>query len=167
MASNLSIKVLRVACNERMHESQQGPLMETPQRFRPHPQVVHQTVEEEAILIHMGTGSYYSLLGAASASWEMLTGGCSSAELAARLREVCSGCPAGLDQEVAAFLEELQRENLVVEGEGTGAFPTPSSIVYSPLTAQKFTDMQDLLLADPIHEVGEAGWPLLPPGVRA
>jgi hypothetical protein len=27
---------------------------------------------------------------------------------------------------------------------------------------QKFTDMQDLLLLDPIHEVDESGWPRVP-----
>jgi hypothetical protein len=140
--------------------------METALRFRPHPQVVHQTVEAEAILIQMETGSYYSLLGAASAAWGILVAGCSCAELAARLREICPECPPGLDQEVAAFLEELGNENLVVEGEGTGTFSAPTSEAYSPLTFQKFTDMQDLLLADPIHEVSEAGWPMLPPGVR-
>mgnify|MGYP001362434251 CR=1 FL=1 len=141
--------------------------METPHRFRPHPQVVHQTVEGEGILIHMETGTYFSLQGAASAAWGMLSGGCSAPELAERLRQVCTGCPPdGLEREAAAFLEELQQENLVVEGGGSGSPAVPASIPYTPLTFQKFTDMQDLLLADPIHEVGEAGWPMLPPGVR-
>jgi hypothetical protein len=27
----------------------------------------------------------------------------------------------------------------------------------------KFTDMQDLLLVDPVHDVGDAGWPHRPP----
>ena len=31
----------------------------------------------------------------------------------------------------------------------------------------KYTDMQDLLLADPIHEVDEQGWPVQPGDFRA
>lgn len=115
----------------------------------------------------METGSYYSLQGAASAAWGILAGGCSATELVARLREVCAGCPtSGLEQEAAAFLESLRMENLLVEGEVDGISAAPTRTAYGPLTFQKYTDMQDLLLADPIHEVAEAGWPVLPPGVK-
>jgi hypothetical protein len=31
--------------------------------------------------------------------------------------------------------------------------------VFGQPVLEKFTDMADLLLLDPIHEVGEAGWP--------
>jgi len=37
------------------------------------------------------------------------------------------------------------------DGQSVNAFEKPK--------LQKFTDMQDLLLLDPIHEVDEAGWP--------
>lgn len=136
-------------------------------RFCSHPSVVHQTIDGEAILIHMESGSYFSLQSAASVAWSILSDGCTAEELAARLRDVCTGCPAdGIDQEAADFIEALQSENLVVEGVGTGESTAPTPVPYAPLTFQKFTDMQDLLLADPIHEVSDAGWPMLPPGVK-
>jgi hypothetical protein len=34
---------------------------------------------------------------------------------------------------------------------------------FQPPTLRKYTDMQDLLLIDPIHEVDDLGWP----GVKA
>lgn len=139
-------------------------------RFCSHPSVVHQTIDGEAILIHMETGTYFSLQSAASVAWSVLAEGCSAKQLAARLREICTGCPStSLEQEVAEFIEELRREDLIIEGDvsGSSTAPTlPPSVEYGPLTFQKFTDMQDLLLADPIHEVSDAGWPMLPPGVK-
>lgn len=141
--------------------------MNTSTRLCSHPQVVHQTVDGEAILIHMENGSYFSLQAAASAAWSVLSEGCTATELAARLREVCTGCPAdGFEEQVEEFIEELRNENLIIEGAGTGETTALSQVPYAPLTFQKFTDMQDLLLADPIHEVSDAGWPLLPPGVK-
>ena len=41
--------------------------------------------------------------------------------------------------------------------------PPPPNAVRKPYTApavQKYDDLEDLLLLDPIHEVDEAGWPV-------
>lgn len=141
--------------------------MQSSPRFRPHPHVVHQIVEGEAILIQMDSGTYFSLRGAACSAWSILSGGCSAAELAAGLRQVCTGCPSdGIEQDAADFIMGLQQENLIVEGTGLDPDIVPVSAPYTTLQFEKFTDMQDLLLADPIHEVSEAGWPMLPPGVK-
>ena len=32
-------------------------------------------------------------------------------------------------------------------------------VPYVPPVLEKFTDMQDLILLDPVHEVSERGWP--------
>jgi len=142
--------------------------MQSTPRFRPHPHVVHQTVDGDAILIQMDSGTYFSLRGAACSAWSILSGGCSAAELAAGLRRVCTGCPsAGIEEEAADFIRALQQEDLIVEGAGPDSEVAPVSAPYTALQFEKFTDMQDLLLADPIHEVSEAGWPTLPPGVKS
>jgi len=31
---------------------------------------------------------------------------------------------------------------------------------FQPPTLNKYTDMRDMLLLDPIHDVGESGWPV-------
>ncbi|MBN8598227.1 MAG: PqqD family protein [Planctomycetes bacterium] len=141
--------------------------MQSGPQFCPHPHVVHQTVDGEAILIQMDSGVYFSLRGASCSAWSILSGTCSAAELAAGLRRACTGCPsAGLEHEAAEFIEALKKENLLVESSGPGSEVEPVPSAYAPLQFEKFTDMQDLLLADPIHEVSEAGWPVLPPGVK-
>ena len=43
------------------------------------------------------------------------------------------------------------------------ALPLPALAAKKPYTApavQKYDDLEDLLLLDPIHEVDEAGWPV-------
>jgi hypothetical protein len=35
-----------------------------------------------------------------------------------------------------------------------------SNVSYSAPSFEKFDDMADQLLLDPIHEIGEAGWPV-------
>jgi len=41
-----------------------------------------------------------------------------------------------------------------------GAPPLPAGTVFAPPVLEVYTDMQDLLLLDPIHDVDETvGWP--------
>ena len=65
--------------------------------------------------------------------------------------------------ELEAFMERLVNENLVARiseaaPSATATVPKGSIRFESP-TMEKYGDMQDLLLSDPIHEVDEAGWP--------
>ena len=67
-------------------------------------------------------------------------------------------------------LDDLLREGLVADA-GTGV-ETPGTLQLSenrqtrrPFempTLEKYTDMQDLVLIDPVHQVDEAGWPRRP-----
>jgi hypothetical protein len=71
---------------------------------------------------------------------------------------------------VEAFIETLRRESLIVPLEGepakSAAVPEQEASVsekrpdFIPPKLRKYTDMQDLLLLDPIHEVDEQGWPI-------
>jgi hypothetical protein len=75
--------------------------------------------------------------------------------------------------QVAAFVDELTREQLVVsagegsiarspgEPGGTGTAQVDPGPWSTP-TLTRFTDMQDLLVLDPVHEVDDRGWPHLP-----
>jgi hypothetical protein len=61
-----------------------------------------------------------------------------------------------------AFMDRLVQENLVmrVSGAPASSAALPKGEIRFELPAmEKYGDMQDLLLSDPIHEVDEAGWP--------
>ena len=71
-------------------------------------------------------------------------------------------------------MEELQREELIVPDQIQGSEPEKKAAMpvevdpeeerlgYVAPTLQKYSDMQDLLLIDPVHEVDETGWPNRP-----
>lgn len=138
------------------------------------PRVVHQTIEGETILIDFVDGSYYSLDGSASSIWELLCGGNSVEDMIASFVHDPKDEPDLIAGEIENFISELEKDSLIVPDslpeDGTkGAIPKPDSEQAAttrerkPFTKpalSKYTDLQDLLLLDPIHEVEEQGWPI-------
>jgi hypothetical protein len=119
------------------------------------PDVIDEAFDGEAVLVHMGTGCYFSLNASATAIWALLQDGRSSAAIAASL---------GWElPPVEAFVERLCAEMLVeaIESDAgvTGVDAPPGA---SEPVLQRFSDMQDLLMLDPIHDIdldGD-GWPV-------
>jgi Coenzyme PQQ synthesis protein D (PqqD) len=133
------------------------------------PQVVHETIDGETILIHLGTGTYYSLDGVGAAAWELLTEGVARDELAARLGARYEADAALIERGIAAFIAELVEEGLLTASRADGAPPASSlaidgdSLTGAAFVApvlHKYTDMQEFMLVDPLHDVeADAGWP--------
>lgn len=61
------------------------------------------------------------------------------------------------------FLGDLAAENLISAAEGSAPLLAPSdddgAAEFPAPRLERYTDMQDLLLLDPIHDVDERGWP--------
>lgn len=110
----------------------------------PAPTVISDTLEGDTIVIDVQTGAYYTLTPSASVLWTQAQG---------------EGACEAADDQAAAVLGALLAEGLLVgDLDPTGEADT--SIAF-----QRYTDMEELLLADPIHEVDDQGWPVLrPPG---
>jgi hypothetical protein len=134
------------------------------------PQVICQTIEGEAVVINLQTGSYYSLTGAAAAIWDALEHGAAAPQITDTLAAHFTDCDAGLENIVDGFLDELRGESLIVPAD-TGE-PAANGVLngaqikrekFVRPALKKFTDMQELLLLDPIHEVDATGWPLAKP----
>jgi hypothetical protein len=134
--------------------------------------VVHETIDGEAILIHMETGFYYSLDGAGAEIWNALAAGNPSEEVATDLRTRYQAPPGEIEDAISSLAAELCREGLLDEtdaplaGNGT---PVPGNVSANGATGSRrdfatpvlhrYTDMADFMLVDPIHEVDESGWP--------
>ena len=135
----------------------------------PH-KVVHETVEGETIVIHLKTGSYYSLTGAAAEIWSLLEASCSGDQIAAELAERHGRARSEATAAVSDLLGRLAEEDLVeprvngVEPGGRLEVPAWRAQAWAEPKFEKFDDMQDFLLVDPIHEVDETGWPSPKPG---
>jgi len=135
------------------------------ERFRIDPEIVHETVDGEVIAIDLGSGSYYSLAGSGPMIWELLAEGASEAEVHDTLAARFGGVET-LATDVASFLAQLRESGLIAgaEGEGEGRSVTPppgaeGEVVYEAPRFERYTDMKDYFLLDPIHEVDTAGWP--------
>ena len=143
--------------------------MSTDRYFQPNtPHVVYENFDDEFVLVHLVSGIYYSLSETASYLWECLKQGFPEKQILESVIESTSRL-----EEAAAvkdFIDELVREDLIVLREQCDNQPSISTIpnppwdksAYRPPRMERFTDMQDLLLLDPIHEVDASGWPRTP-----
>jgi Coenzyme PQQ synthesis protein D (PqqD) len=131
------------------------------------PKVVHETIDGETIVIHMGTGTYYSLEGTAAEVWALVGSGLGRGAVVAGVRHRFDGDAALVEPSVFAFLDELIAEGLIVAGASTlVAVDAPAArngsapARFEPPVLRKYTDMQEFMLVDPLHEVDAgAGWP--------
>jgi hypothetical protein len=127
------------------------------------PQVVHETIEGEAILINLVTGTYYSLDGVGAEVWGALTTGAEEEALLAAARERYDADPVEVTSRVTELTRHLLDEGLLVESESgptEGALFPSGRVAFAAPVLNTYTDMQEFMLVDPIHDVDvDAGWP--------
>ncbi len=127
------------------------------------PQVIHQNIEDEVMIIHLEKGVYYNLNQTGITIWNSLVSGESDEEVLQRLLLEYEGSPEEIQSCFQTFFRELLEETLVVPCEkGQEAAKKQVEAQKKPFVKpalNKYTDMQELLLLDPIHEVDDKGWP--------
>lgn len=124
------------------------------------PKVIHQVFDTEVVVVNLETGNYYSISDGGIEIWRSLDAGISSEVIRRQF------AAAGLEEEARRFLAELETEQLILPDSPTAAAePAAPVSIASPIPPrlEKFTDMRELLLVDPIHELDESGWPTNPP----
>ena len=127
---------------------------------------MHETIEGEVILIALDTGTYYSLRESGADMWEGVGRGASQDEIVAALSSRYDGSRDEIEAAVAELLARLEEERLIETAEDGGASgwaeahaaPATKPSFAAPVF-EKHTDMQDLILLDPVHEVDPRGWP--------
>lgn len=140
--------------------------MSGPRRFQVDPRkVVHETIDGETILIHLQSGTYYSLTGCGADIWGLLTAGWSYEDLVREMQRRHAESPDVVADATRALVRDLSREDLIEAAQSNGHGPPPATSdapagqQFSPPSLEKFTDLQYFLLLDPIHEVENKGWP--------
>ncbi|HKV36459.1 MAG TPA: PqqD family protein [Pyrinomonadaceae bacterium] len=138
------------------------------QRFRVNtPTVTHEVIDGEAVIINLDSGNYYSLVEEGSFIWSLVEKGASASELQNVVLQAYQGDAQAIDRGVQELLAQLQQENLIVpvdEAEEAVDLQAPNNNngekpLFNPPSLNKYSDMQELLLLDPIHDVDDAGWP--------
>ncbi len=133
------------------------------------PKVVHETIEGEVVIINLDSGAYYSLDQAGAVLWGELEQGRGLDDLAryvdAHYLTNGTDSAAAVQALVAALVAEdlVRAAGPAAPAVLSGSLPAGPSLgqrqSFVTPVLQKHTDMQDLLLLDPIHEVDETGWP--------
>ncbi|HEU5307778.1 MAG TPA: PqqD family protein [Acidimicrobiia bacterium] len=133
------------------------------------PRFVDETIDGEALVMDMVKGSYYSCVGASAFAWNALARGMTADELTTMLVARYGVSDVDAARDVDGFVTTLLTEEMLVPGHPTDAARTPPTRAtldalvpqpeYRALALERFDDLADLILLDPVHDVTEAGWP--------
>jgi len=137
------------------------------------PAVVSDIIDGEAVILSLVTGNYYSLEGSGAEIWDLLVQGLAITEVTETLSGRYGVGLEVIEAAVTQLIHDLEAEELISQVESrdsdaSNAFTVSDSAKSNPGQAfippklVKYTDLQDLLLLDPIHEVSPEGWPVAP-----
>jgi hypothetical protein len=131
------------------------------------PPVVAETLDGEATIVDLDSGTYYALNESGTFVWDELSRGTDRDSIPGTLADRYGLTPDEAGEAVDGLVAELLERKLIspltdgtapsTNGAATGANGNIPS--YSPPKLSAYTDMQELLLLDPVHEVDDAGWP--------
>jgi coenzyme PQQ synthesis protein D (PqqD) len=133
------------------------------------PQVIHESIDGEVIIINLETGNYYSVKGSGARVWDAIQAApaTSAGTIVDALAPTYDAPREELEPAIDSFVRELLDEGLLAEAAGSAVAQAASVApagdaagrVSEAPRLEKYTDMQDLVLLDPVHEVDEQGWP--------
>lgn len=116
-----------------------------------------------AIIINSESGIYYGMNGFGTAIFENLIKGASTQDILDQLKKI-PNISADIEDKFNAFIQAIaEKELLIISDEITEiAVNIDPAIAQNDgfaLSVSEYNDAQELLLADPIHEVKEeSGW---------
>jgi hypothetical protein len=129
--------------------------------------IVSEDFDGEFVVLDLGSGKYYSMDTAASALWRAITAGVSMQALV----DAVDGAPPTSTGITAQTIHDYAEQLVVygclarsdVPGSASLDAATAAALKASagPPKVEMFSDLADLIIADPIHDVEEtAGWPV-------
>ena len=133
------------------------------------PHIVHETIDGETILMDLRSGNYFSIEKSGAVLWEILVQTGDVDALLKKSEEL--GDPKRSNQiqtDIKKFVSKLMEEGLIVEAESQDKSEITEEMLNSykkvvtatdTLEVNKYSDMQEMLLLDPIHDVDDKGWP--------
>lgn len=132
------------------------------------PAVISEVVDGEAVIVNLDSGAYFSLRDTGCVIWNLLIQGMAPSDVAKTVGDRYSEAGHVIDSAVRALVADLLSERLLVPANSPStaqnlALPLGAEngarLPFHPPVLEKFTDMAELLLLDPIHDVQGTGWP--------
>lgn len=126
------------------------------------PKIISKEFDDEVVLANYDSGLYYSLADSGAKIWLGLKSGAADRDIIAAFADKFPAA-ANVEQDILAFIAQLVSEGLIVVAEKRDASAGPSLDQlqdFQTPVLDRFDDLQELLLLDPVHDVDEAGWPV-------
>jgi hypothetical protein len=132
------------------------------------PHVNSEVFEDEVVVVNLLNGFYYSINKTGIDIWILIEKKLTKDQI---LKTFLEKYPDNrIQEEVSEFVDELINESLVTEIKADEDNPVDILNIlkseYHKPGFEKYTDMQDILLLDPIHDIDETGWPKKPADVN-
>jgi hypothetical protein len=134
-------------------------------RFVVEPWMTHERLDDQVMMINLETGAYFALEHSAADCWSALVEGAGPDGLVDVLVAAYEVERPQAAADVDAFLRSLVDESIVGWSASTPAVAvTPPAAAatrqtYRAPQIDKHDDLEELLLLDPIHDIGPEGWP--------
>jgi Coenzyme PQQ synthesis protein D (PqqD) len=126
------------------------------------PNVVSNNFGGEIIIADYDSGAYYSLLETAAEIWLGLQAGYSARQIADAFGALYPASSTEVSSSVIACIEELTGYWIVKERAKPLAAepwsPRPHPTFLAPVI-ERYDDLKELLMLDPVHDTAVAGWP--------
>jgi len=126
---------------------------------------VSETVDGESVVINLELGSYYSLNITGSIIWELAIARHSLEDIVKYVESRFEENKLLEEKNIITFVDSLVAEGLLVptseEAKESISSYTGAKEVFVQPAFVRYDDMQEMLLADPIHDVNDSGWPIL------
>jgi hypothetical protein len=119
------------------------------------PAVVFDASADDTVIINLVSGRYFRLDAASSLAWNALVASGSRAAFASSATNE-SDVLAAIDVMIAT----LVADDLIVEAPEADTAVNPEPWTFAGFTLESFSDLEDILGLDPIHEADpDTGWP--------
>ena len=115
-------------------------------------QVISKIIDDEAIIIKLEQGVYYSLNELGSLIWKMIVGKNTSSSIVDYIVANYSVGMSQAEKDVKIFLDKIYEEQLIIpsdESVASSVEPKSDKLPYVSPEIEAYRDMQDLLALDP------------------
>ena len=137
------------------------------------PGVISEVIDGEAVIMNLTTGRYFSCQQVGGEIWALIEKGATRAEITDHVLGTYAVEPEVFAGSLEDFLSDLAEHDLVrqeprkvntedqesVDSRSQAGNAPGKKAPYSPPSLNVYSDMEDLLLLDPIHDVDDTGWP--------
>ncbi|MEM1286676.1 MAG: PqqD family protein [Pseudomonadota bacterium] len=124
-----------------------------------------QSFEDEVIVLDATDGTYYALTGNAPEAWAALIASCPIDVVSSAIAARTGASEDQVAADLKVFASAMVAETVLLSNEADATNDAPTDLsqgrpTYEGFVWDKHSDLDELLLLDPIHEVNpEKGWP--------